>query len=232
MNAAVAFYLAHEGLTAGRPPRRRAPRLSRALLLAAAAVAILLVTLGGDALADPARSGATAQPGGDRFAGVATAKEKQSAGNPGAKKKGAKPGAKKKGAKPGAKKKGGKKKGGKKKGGKKKGEPGARGRPTDPHTLFYKAEITGAFRYQQTWDSGGSDTGSASLRGGRASVRLARDEITNPMTGRTAYFYDVDVIGGGELSGASRTDSSPPTATARGGPSRTSSLRRPRSASL
>ena len=89
MNAAVVFYLAHKGLTSVRAPRRRrrrAPRLSRVLLLVAAATAMLFATLGGDALGDPAPSGPAAQPSGDRLAGVASAKKKRSADKPAAKK--------------------------------------------------------------------------------------------------------------------------------------------------
>jgi hypothetical protein len=221
MNAAVAFYLADEAWTGsgGRPPQRprrpgrRTPRRWRSFLVGAAAAAILFGTLGSDALGDPSGSGATAGPADDRSADLATAKKKRSAGKAAAKKRGhSKPGAKKRSAgKPGAKKRSAGKPGAKKRG---RGRRRGRKRQPDPQpdliNSYYTAEVQGTAKYELTDSYGGSESRSASLRATRASVRLSRDEIVNPTSGQTVYFYNVDVSGTGEVMDASGTMSSVP----------------------
>lgn len=189
MNVGLAFYLAHESLTTGRPPRRRmrsAPRLTRLSLSAAAATALVLGTLGGDALADPPQSGATAQPDGDRSSGMASAKQHFA-------------------DKPGVKKRRGKRRGGRR----------ARHRRVD---LFYTAKITGTGRYEfmNQGPSGSPDSeytspesgyGGARLRVARASAQLHRELFTHPTTKQTIRYYGFELSASGELLDGTSTHS-------------------------
>jgi hypothetical protein len=203
MNAGLAFLLADEALTASGasppgPPRRRSrrsPRRSRVFILAAALVVIVLGTLDRDAVADPARSGETAQSGGDASAGAASAKKKRSANKPRAKKRSA--------DKPGAKK----------------GGDNKRKRRVRRVDLFYTAKITGTGKYEYTNDgpsgspdseytSPGSGYGGAWLRAARASAQLHRELFTHPTTKRTTRYYGFELSASGELSNGTSTDSS------------------------
>jgi hypothetical protein len=199
MNAGLAFFLADEAWTASGgsqqgPPRRqsrRAPRRSRVFMLAAALVVIVLGTLGSDAVADPARTGATAQSG-DASAGAASAKKKRAAGM--------------KGGRKGAKEKGAKRKRAKKK---RRGGRRARDPRPDPLDLYYTAEITGTAENEGPDSSGGWRTASASFRATRASVHLSRRGAGDYNGEQSIGIYTFQIDAVGELFNASATDTVP-----------------------
>jgi hypothetical protein len=187
MNAGLAFFLADEMLTANggstrQPPRslsRRPPRRWRVFLLAVALAVLVLGTLGRNAVADSALSGATAQSGGDESAGAASAKKKRSAGKP--------KGQKKRHRTPraldlyyGAK---------------------IRGTAKYDYTDSLPANHPDT-EYTQP----ASGQGSASLRADRVNVNLTRELVTDPNTGRTIRYYGFQLNASAELSNGSATD--------------------------